>query len=919
MATRRASASAPLLSFEEAGFGVPTAEEVAAVESPAPAEGAEGGYVPPPEVAQAFERQRQRKADRAAQSAEQERLEAKHGKLATVGAKLAEGVLDAVTAPGALWAASHELQGSLIRKATGWGGLEEFARGVGEAAQGKEALADLQFLFGGGDLDRYDQQRKELDEQQKAWPMLSSVSKLAGQAAVGVATGGATAATGAAPGILKAAVIAGAEGGGVGAQQQYAEGAPLRDVLTGALTGAALSAAIGGGATAAVKGAGKSWQLAKEAFEGADGERFANERALKAFGPRGADIRKLRTEEKVQQLGRDARTYKLADGRRLIEKFDSAEDLAPKVAQAVEETGSELQALRKRVIDSGTPIDARAFLRRADDEVINPLLASSSPTIRAKGQRAAAELADLRARVQDLDDSVARTIPESELARRVESAEMDVLRARDVASRDTFREVEMARSRLLDARERLGSARDAVDRATVQAEVKEAEKAFGAARKAAVEPHPAVVEAERKLSEAHAAAANPVKQAPPITYADLLEQQRALRDVAFPDKGPAQGITLTPEHAKEAAQLNGILENMLEQHVDDVLKAAEPQLAGRYKEVRRMTESFIKLRALNQKAIANNLGNRAVSLTDYMTALTGANLAGGPAGFVGGLAIAGAHKFARERGSSFLANLYTEGLDNVVADSVGPAVEQVMKVARPVARAGLATARQAAPRAAAAEVSHGIGPLVGGGSFASTEEYNKHLDRLNELTNSLDDVTAGLADVPGSNAAFAGVVGTEYKQKIGRLLQDLPKPKPNPRGKAYETLSRGQLKLAADMWEATFAPDSIFDDFSRGTVSYDKVKYVWKQYPGWQLAAQAAVQDVLSAQMSDDEKADIPDALLTQIDFLLGYRGELQGSLSPRFSLTMSQAGALQGADPEQQPMELPSSQTYTQRVAAKM
>jgi hypothetical protein len=916
-----AAPSPPLISFEDAGFGVPSAELVSSVEE-TPEEQAEGGYVSPPEVARAYQRQAEREADRAAKSAEQEALERKQGKLATTAAKFAEGALDLVTAPGSLWAASHEAQGKVVKELTGWGGLEEFARDVGEASTGKEALAALGFGLSGADLDTYDKQKRDLDEQEKAWPMLSSVSKLAGQAALSMGVGGLAAAP---AGIVRTALAAGAEGAAAGAQTAYAEGAPLRDVISSAVTGAALASFIGGGAAAVSKGASKSYELARDAFEGVDAEKFANERALKAFGPRSADVRKLRTEEKVQQLGRDARTYKLQDGTKLIDRFDSAEDLAPKIARAVEETGGELGALRQQVAEAGEAVDARAFLKRVDEEIIGPLRSSPSPQLQARGEKAAAEIAELRGRVQDLDDSIARRIPESELNRRVETAEMDVLRAREEGAREAFRNVEMTRSRLLDARERLGSVRDKVDREAAEGVLKEAESAFMKARDVASKPPAAVAEAEARLVEARRALENPIKPAAPITYSDLLKQQRALKAVAYPDKGPGQGITLTPEHATEVAQMERLLESTLEEHAESVLSKADPKLAGRYKDVRRMTESFIKLRKLNEKAIQMNLGNRAVSLTDYMTALTGANLAGGPSGIVGGLAVAGLHKMARERGSAFLANLYTEGLDSVVGDTVAPAISMVMSVAKPVARTAIASTKQEAARQYESgehrkEAEPGrIAPLVHGATFASLKDYDDHVDALVRMQQSMEDVTVGLERIPGVTPEFTSIVATESRKKIGTLLEDIPKPKPNPRGKAYESLSRSQLKLAADMWEATFDPMSIFDDFRDGVVSYDKVQYVWKQNPGLQIAMQAGVQDFLTMQMSDDEKVDIPDSALTQLDFLLGYEGQLQDSLAPGFSLTMSRAGQQQGADEDQQPMVSQKTQTFTQRVASRM
>jgi hypothetical protein len=123
------------------------------------------------------------------------------------------------------------------------------------------------------------------------------------------------------------------------------------------------------------------------------------------------------------------------------------------------------------------------------------------------------------------------------------------------------------------------------------------------------------------------------------------------------------------------------------------------------------------------------------------------------------------------------------------------------------------------------------------------------------------------------------------------------------------------------MWEATEKPMSVFDDFARGTVDYDKARYAWKQYPGLQRAAQAGFLDAVSSHLSEGERANMPDRMLTQIDFLLGFNGQLQSTVSREF---VARIEALNEAEKEKAPsgggggaLELPAAEeTFTQRLA---
>jgi hypothetical protein len=166
---------------------------------------------------------------------------------------------------------------------------------------------------------------------------------------------------------------------------------------------------------------------------------------------------------------------------------------------------------------------------------------------------------------------------------------------------------------------------------------------------------------------------------------------------------------------------------------------------------------------------------------------------------------------------------------------------------------------------------------------------------------------------------MAGVIGVDYQQKLSKLAADIPKPVPNIRGKAYETLSSDDLRLANAMWEATTKPLSIFEDFSKGAVDYDKVQYAWAQYPGLQQAAQVGLLDLMG-QLTESDKAGIPDPTLTQLDNLLGFGGTLQPTLAPDFVYRIGQmtAGAQQEqGGPSGGSLDLPTTEpTFTNRIA---
>jgi len=190
-------------------------------------------------------------------------------------------------------------------------------------------------------------------------------------------------------------------------------------------------------------------------------------------------------------------------------------------------------------------------------------------------------------------------------------------------------------------------------------------------------------------------------------------------------------------------------------------------------------------------------------------------------------------------------------------------------------------------------------------------EYDQRIDQVAEVLSEPRHI-----EMTGVDQAVAPLVG----QKLAQFMEDVPKPKQDIRGKAFETMSSNDLRLAAAMYEATVHPLSVLSDFRAGIVDYDKVQYAWKQWPGLQVAVQAGILDVIQQDLDDDEREGLSDTMLTQLDLLAGFGGRLQSSLDPAFSARIDtlnqppeQAKPPSGGGALSTPKAEP---TFTERVA---
>lgn len=197
-----------------------------------------------------------------------------------------------------------------------------------------------------------------------------------------------------------------------GGYDQLAESA-WAGAKSGAMFGLFGGAALGG-LTGAAEGASRGL-LGRFGAKGDELAEAANERAVKATGARGSDLRRLGSEEKIQEVGKDIREYTLADGRPLLDYADNAESLAPKLEQARAEQGSRIGAFREKVAklepiedglkprapaEPGTYPDASGFLDKVKTEVIDPLQKSDSLATRRLAVQVQDQLAGISEAVE---------------------------------------------------------------------------------------------------------------------------------------------------------------------------------------------------------------------------------------------------------------------------------------------------------------------------------------------------------------------------------------------------------------------------------------------------------------------------------------------------------------------------------------
>lgn len=460
-----------------------------------------------------------------------------------------------------------------------------------------------------------------------------------------------------------------------GGYDQLAESA-WAGAKSGAMFGLFGGAALGG-LTGAASGASRGL-LRRFGAKGDELAEAANERAVKATGARGSDLRRLGSEEKIQEVGKDIRTYTLRDGTPLLGMTDNAEALAPKLEQARAEQGAEIGAFRKRVAE------------------LEPARAEGLPA--QVDQIGVENTKYLRSGMRDL--TVHRGAYEGATPEEVQKIALGEMPTKN--SRQPFKPVEIATEPdgsviLQDGRHRIAVAKEAgADKVMAKIRrmdadgniVEEVTAPVSIAKSAGPEPgtfpdaagflervKTEVTDPLRKsdsiptrrlagqVDEQLAGIHEAVASGEPVGLDRMLAARKDLQGRVYGLEKQMRGPNPPPapelDHLRRAERL---LDDTIDKHMASKLS---PEDMAKYTEAKRLYSSFAPADKLAEKATAQNLGNRFFSPTDYATGVgTAASLVAGghPSGIAAGLAASFVHKQIRERGSAFLATLATRAM-----------------------------------------------------------------------------------------------------------------------------------------------------------------------------------------------------------------------------------------------------------------
>jgi len=171
--------------------------------------------------------------------------------------------------------------------------------------------------------------------------------------------------------------------------------------LYGGLAGAGLGAvgSLGGSAIERLAGPG--------GVRGA-AEKVANRSALEALGVKGQDIERIAAktgrsaEQVIAEAGPEILGYRFAsgplEGQKLFTAARKAEDFVDDLALARRETAQTIVDGIQGAERGGASIDLNGYLSRVDQELVGPLRASNSPTMRAQAAKLESELEILQER-----------------------------------------------------------------------------------------------------------------------------------------------------------------------------------------------------------------------------------------------------------------------------------------------------------------------------------------------------------------------------------------------------------------------------------------------------------------------------------------------------------------------------------------
>lgn len=878
-----------------AGVGVAPAAPGVAGQAPVP---------PPSTIEQMLAQARAENAAIDEELARKKQLEEEHGKLGVIGAQFARGALDAVMAPAALGSMVIEGAGAV----TGAEWMEEFGRDLGTSASGRELMgaymATQGVLAGDGKeaISEYERTKRNLAEQEEAWPLLSTVSHLGGAVTVGLATGGLSSGAHG----LAATVGAGAfEGAAGGAQMAYAKNASLRDVASSALLGAAMSGGltygIGKGAQY-LQGRAEHAAMLREALGDADDVARRAGVTVEEAGGREAqsvigDLEKYR--KAAVEAADSASTNPTVRGQALASALEeSSEALAKKAGKFepdawLQRPPSPLQKVlyRKQILDKASDDVAETVARVAERRpgLDVSLDVKRIAKLMKRGQKGLFDgpsegIGTIQSRVGQL------------MAELPKSVDGDALRftLRDASSRLMKLELPEAMREGHELVKLLGKAASTAGDDTTRAFAERGARSL----------------ADDLTGEAFGDAGKLYAQlvADPSSTFAALGQREIARDAlrtlggrgTLPDVIRAEANAIAAAN-DAAAKLTG--------------QAAPKGLAAELR-------SAEALMAKAEEAVTLD-GGPVGRVFDWFK-----NKAEGKAaGYIGG-------QFGTAVGG-MIGGWPGAMAGNIVASAVQKRIGSLMGALKGIGGGHVPHVPHIAKHFAIdalkeeGRVKAVKGYLSTSTKHASLSAEDRHKqdgarrDALEQLASAEDhpETVEGIKAIDSMAPGLGSIAAGDMQEKLAMLRADLIKPRSDIRGKAFEVMSAEDLRKNNAMWEATVDPMSVYSDLAAGSLDYDKLSYTWKQYPGLLTASQMGLADIVHSQLNDEERANIPEHVLGQLDLAFQMNGSLTRSLDRGMSKRIDQANQMLAQQTQQQGgprsmLRLPGAKpTMTQRI----
>jgi len=373
----------------------------------------------------------------------------------------------------------------------------------------------------------------------------------------------------------------------------------------------------------------------------------------------------------------------------------------------------------------------------------------------------------------------------------------------------------------------------------------------------------------------------------------LVKARQDLQNVIQP-KAPAQmGIPpLAPEHAEQLAQTRRIIQDEIESTIHGV----GGDLSQEYQSAKRLYGDLKDANKLASRWSVRDLGNRAVSPTDYLTGIgsgvaAAAQGAGGLLSFGTGLLASAAHNVVRERGSVVLAAA-ADAMANKIASlnamrtaaaSVDRAIESgVGKLVEPT----LAPRLERAAVRSAAETGSG---------------YRETADRVREVASNPGAVTqrvaTQLAPVEPHAPDIAGQIARVQTQRAAFVASAIPRP-PGPIGGVRGIQAHLERREPSKGDQASFLrtvaavdkPKEVLKRLGEGRLTIEDAQAI-RQMPEILAQVERLTREKLA-------KSKVPLSFQARMQLGMLFDAPVDEALSPAFIADMQQMYAQRGGAP---------------------